>query len=126
MPSLVSPQRKKKYAFINIPLFFNNNNLADIISAGTDTIGVTLWWNLYLMCHYQTCQKTAANEVDQFIKQNGRLPQFSERTELPYLLSVMKECMRFRPTMQFGLPHATQEESKIIIIKRNEITQHLY
>ncbi|KAI7891882.1 cytochrome P450 [Mucor mucedo] len=86
---------------------------ADIISAGTDTIGVSLWWNLYLMCHYPACQKTAANEVDEFFRLNGRLPHFSERTQLPYIISVMKECMRFRPTMQFGLPHSTQEELEV-------------
>lgn len=84
-----------------------------MISAGTDTIGATLLWNLTLMCHYPNCQRIASDEVDQFIRLNSRLPYFSERTQLPYVISVMKECLRFKPTMQFGIPHAVQEESKL-------------
>ncbi|KAG2200914.1 hypothetical protein INT47_003149 [Mucor saturninus] len=87
--------------------------LSDILVAGTDTVAVSLLWNMNLMCHYPDCQKTASDEVDNFIRNHGRLPRFSERTEVPYIVCVMKECLRFKPTTQFGLPHAVVEDLEV-------------
>ncbi|KAI7879545.1 cytochrome P450 [Mucor mucedo] len=78
---------------------------ADLINGGTDTVSVTLSWSFVIMCHYPLAQKKAADEIDAFIKLNGRLPEFSERTQLPYCVSMMKEGMRFRPIGPFGIPH---------------------
>lgn len=75
-------------------------------------MAVSLLWNMNLMCHYPDCQKKASDEVDDFIRKHDRLPRFNERTELPYIISVMKECLRLKPTTQFGLPHAVVEDRK--------------
>lgn len=75
--------------------------IADMIAAGTDAVAITLMWNITLMCHYPNCQEIASNEVDQFIRLNDRLSHFSERSQLPYIISVLKECLRFKPTTQF-------------------------
>jgi cytochrome P450 len=83
-----------------------------LISGGTDTTSVTLAWNIAIMCHNPEVQKNASAEIDEFIKLNGRLPLFSERTEVPYCVSVIKECMRYRPTTPFGLPHTVHKDSK--------------
>lgn len=69
------------------------------------------------MCHHPEVQKKVAAEIDQFIKANGRVPQFTERTQVPYCISVMKECMRFRPTSAFGVPHAVREDGMDLIWK---------
>lgn len=82
------------------------------MGGGTDTVSLTLAWNIAILCHYPQVQKQAAAEIDKFIKSNGRLPHFNERTQLPYCISVMKECMRFRPTTAFGIPHAVYEDGK--------------
>lgn len=89
--------------------------IADLIAAGTDTISITLLWNFAIMCHHPEVQKKVAAEIDQFIKANGRVPQFTERTQVPYCISVMKECMRFRPTSAFGVPHAVREDGMNLI-----------
>lgn len=81
-----------------------------MLVAGTDTIAVSLLWNMNIMCHYPNCQKIASDEVDSFIRKNDRLPHFSDRTELPYVISVMKECLRLKPTTQFGLPHTIEAD----------------
>lgn len=88
--------------------------LADFIAAGTDTVSVTLAWNIALMCHHPEVQKTVMAEIDEFIKLNGRLPTFAERTQLPYCISVIKESMRHRPTTPFGLAHTTRIDRKFL------------
>lgn len=70
------------------------------------------------MCHHPEVQKKVAAEIDQFIKVNGRVPEFTEREEVPYCISVMKECMRYRPTSAFGVPHAVQEDGMYHSIKK--------
>jgi cytochrome P450 len=51
-------------------------------------------------------------EIDGFVKQNGALPKFGQRDQVPYTVSVLKECMRYRPITSFGLPHSTSQDSK--------------
>ncbi|GAA5812331.1 hypothetical protein MFLAVUS_005782 [Mucor flavus] len=86
---------------------------ADFIAAGTDTVSVTLSWNIAIMCHHPEVQKAVSAEIDEFIRLNGRTPVFTERTQLPYCVSVIKESMRFRPTTPFGLPHTTHKDLDI-------------
>lgn len=64
------------------------------------------------MCNYPQVQNLASDEIDSFIKLNGRIPQFSEREQVPYCISVLKECMRFKPTTAFGIPHAVYDDGK--------------
>ncbi|ORZ02475.1 cytochrome P450 [Syncephalastrum racemosum] len=82
----------------------------DLIAAGADTIGVTLTWQTAILCHYPEVQKKIQAEVDAFIKEHGRLPSFAERNSFPYLISVHKECFRYKPTTPFGLLHSTTED----------------
>lgn len=78
----------------------------DLVGAGTDTISITLLWIFAILCHYPEVQEKAAKEIDEFIALNQRTPDFTERTQVPYCISVIKECMRFRPTTPFGVPHS--------------------
>lgn len=84
--------------------------LADLITGGTDTVSVTLSWNAAVMCHYPEVQKRCAAEIDEFIREHGRVPTFKERSALPFCIATMKECMRFRPTTPFGLPHCVRDD----------------
>lgn len=86
----------------------------DLIIAGTDTVSVTLSWNIAILCRHSDVQIKVAAELDEFIAKHGRLPHFKERSHLPYCISVMKECMRYRPITPFGLPHTTNEDRKYI------------
>lgn len=86
---------------------------ADIIGAGTDTVSTTLLWLFVIMCHHPTVQKRASSEIDAFIEKHGRIPKFTDRMELPFSISVMKESMRLRPTTSFGLPHCIHDDRKI-------------
>ncbi|GAA5808621.1 hypothetical protein MFLAVUS_002013 [Mucor flavus] len=83
---------------------------SDLIIAGTDTVSVTLSWNIAILCRHPNVQYKIFAELDKFIESNGRVPHFNERSQLPYCISVMKECMRYRPITPFGLPHTTHED----------------
>lgn len=64
------------------------------------------------MARYPDVQKRVSAEIDEFIKKNGRVPDFNEREQLPLSISVMKECMRYRPISAFGVSHTTDKDSK--------------
>ncbi|ORZ01290.1 cytochrome P450 [Syncephalastrum racemosum] len=84
--------------------------LSDLVVAGSDTTAVTLTWAFSILVHHPDVQKKIQAEIDAFkASHNGNLPRFADRDELPYTISVQKECMRFRTTTNFGVPHVATE-----------------
>ncbi|KAI9320634.1 cytochrome P450 [Dichotomocladium elegans] len=83
---------------------------SDMITAGTDTIAVSLSWTINILCNYPSVQRRLQREVDAFIKEKGRLPNYDDRASLPLVVSVQKECLRLRPTVPLGLPHCAIED----------------
>ncbi|TFK21782.1 cytochrome P450 [Coprinopsis marcescibilis] len=63
---------------------------------------------LSMMMH-PDIQKKAQKELDSVVG-SGRLPQFSDAPQLPYIFAVLKESMRWRPTSGLGLPHMCVED----------------
>ncbi|KAI7896199.1 cytochrome P450 [Mucor mucedo] len=101
---------------------------SDLTSSGTDTNSVYLCWTIAIMCNHREVQKKIAAEIDDFIARNGRLPLYSERLELPFCISAMKECMRYKPITTFGIPHFSIEEIEVdgyIIPKGVTITSNM-
>lgn len=90
-------------------------HLADLVAAGTDTNSVFLCWTIAILCHHPSVQKKASAEVDAFVLRHGRLPNFNERLELPFCISLLKECIRYRPVTSFGLPHECCEDGKFFL-----------
>ena len=88
--------------------------LADLCNAGTDTTAMTLSWTFVILCHHQEVQKQLRDEIDSFIKNHDRLPTYEERDDLPFLLSVQKECIRYRPTNHFTIPHESIANCKLV------------
>ncbi|KAG2225247.1 hypothetical protein INT45_001470, partial [Circinella minor] len=84
--------------------------MSDVIAGGSDTIAITAAWALVILCCYQETQRAVRKEVDQFIVTYKRLPSFTDRNHLPLLVSVQKECMRYRVTSAFGLLHETSKD----------------
>lgn len=89
----------------------------DFTVAGTDTVSVSLGWNIGILCHRPDVQDKVIAEIDEFIKLNGRLPTFKERSQLPYCICVIKESMRLKSITTFGLAHSLREDSKTDIKK---------
>lgn len=51
-------------------------------------------------------QRNAHEEIDRVVG-TDRLPDFSDRDNLPYLEAVLKESLRIHPIAPMGLPHVT-------------------
>jgi cytochrome P450 len=80
---------------------------------GMDTSATALGWDIAILCNYPEVQEKISAEIDGFIRLHERLPDFKDRESIPYCISVMKECMRFRPITPFGAAHTVQEDSKL-------------
>ncbi|GAA5798379.1 hypothetical protein HPULCUR_003781 [Helicostylum pulchrum] len=87
--------------------------LNDLVGAGTDTIAVTLTWNITMMVRHPQVQLKAQEEIDRFIKSNDRLPTINDKEELPYCFSVIKESMRYKSTVPLGLPHLVDKDVQL-------------
>lgn len=57
--------------------------IVDMIGGGTDTISLTLTWNIAIMCNCPEVQRKAAAGIDEFIKINGHLSNFKEQSKFP-------------------------------------------
>ncbi|CDH55052.1 cytochrome p450 [Lichtheimia corymbifera JMRC:FSU:9682] len=84
--------------------------MTEIMTAGSDTTVATMLWQLLILAKYPEVQAKMQAEVDEFVKKHDRLPTFAEREATPYIIATQKECIRFRPTSYFGLPHAADRD----------------
>ena len=54
-------------------------------------------------------QKRAQDELDTVVGRT-RTPNFSDAPDLPYIQALVKESLRWRPALPFGIPHAPTED----------------
>ncbi|KAG6826514.1 hypothetical protein H0H92_015526 [Tricholoma furcatifolium] len=54
----------------------------------------------------------AQKEIDTIVGAD-RLPSFKDRSSLPYIDAVVRETLRWRPSVRFGVPHQTTEDDVI-------------
>ncbi|KAI8100203.1 cytochrome P450 [Halteromyces radiatus] len=83
---------------------------SDLFGASTDTSTATFSWMIVILSHHYDVQKKIQLELDAFIQAHGRLPTFEERDQVPYIIAVQKECMRYKPTTSFGIPHVANND----------------
>ncbi|KZP12803.1 cytochrome P450 [Athelia psychrophila] len=55
-------------------------------------------------------QARAHAELDALIGKDVRLPTFTDRQYLPYVNAIVKEVLRWNPSVPLGLPHVCTEE----------------
>ncbi|QRV73553.1 cytochrome P450 family protein [Ceratobasidium sp. AG-Ba] len=91
----------------------------DIIrwAAGTLYIGSYIWtvasMNTFIlaMVLYPQVQKKIQDELDSVLGEN-RLPERSDRKNLPYLDATLKEVMRWRPVLPVGVPRTCTHDDE--------------
>jgi len=77
-------------------------------TAGVDTTASALGTFFLAMVCYPNVQKKAQAELDKVV--NGRLPEHSDITSLPYLSAVVKEVYRWQPLGPLGVPHLSTSD----------------
>lgn len=83
-----------------------------LYGAGVDTTGSTLRTFFLAMSVYPEVQKRAQKELDEVIGRS-RLPRLEDRPNLPYINAVIKESLRWLPSVPLGIPHAAQEDGEL-------------
>ncbi|TFK41780.1 cytochrome P450 [Crucibulum laeve] len=61
------------------------------------------------MIYYPDVQKKAQAELDQVVG-SSRLPEFSDRRDLPYITAILKEVLRWKPVTPLGIVHRLMED----------------
>ncbi|KAI9567359.1 cytochrome P450 [Boletus coccyginus] len=75
-------------------------------SSATAFIASTLTIFVLAMMRYPEVQERARKEIDAVIGTH-RLPNFDDRSSLPYIDAVLRETLRWHPVFPLGLPHYT-------------------
>ncbi|KAI9302529.1 cytochrome P450 [Cunninghamella echinulata] len=89
--------------------------VSDILLGGSDTSAVTLSWAIAILSQHPDIQKKITKEIDEYIAQHGQLPTFKDRDQFQYLITVLKEILRFKPVTALGVPHVNKQD----VILRN-------
>ncbi|HEV7738149.1 MAG TPA: cytochrome P450 [Chlamydiales bacterium] len=84
------------------------------LPATTDTSVGMIHAFLLQMVLYPNIQHRAQAELDTLThppsSPSFRLPTFDDRTKLPYIEGLLKEAIRWNPTVATGAPHGTTQE----------------
>ncbi|KAF8799180.1 cytochrome P450 [Phlegmacium glaucopus] len=79
-----------------------------VFAGGSDTtVSATHTFFLAMVC-FPEIQMKAQAELDRVV--SGRLPDFDDMEDLPYLSALVKEVLRWQPVTPYGLPHRTTED----------------
>jgi cytochrome P450 len=79
-----------------------------MLEAGTDTSATYLQSLILLLCAFPNVAKVAQDALDSVVG-DARLPILDDLKELPYIVALVKEVIRYRPMLPMGLPHAMVE-----------------
>jgi len=72
--------------------------------AGSETTSTTLMWWTLAMVAFPQVQLRAQAELDAVVGRT-RLPTFADAPHLPYVRAIIKEVLRWRPSVPLGVPH---------------------
>ncbi|KIJ19360.1 hypothetical protein PAXINDRAFT_7844 [Paxillus involutus ATCC 200175] len=85
------------------------DSAASLYSAAVETTNSVLLIFVYFMMLHPDVQVRAQAEIDSVIG-TQRLPDFEDRSALPYVDALLRETLRCHPVAPLGLPHATTED----------------
>ncbi|KAH7905755.1 cytochrome P450, partial [Hygrophoropsis aurantiaca] len=82
---------------------------ATAFAAGAETTNNTLRAFVLAMVLYPEVQERAQKIIDSVVG-SDRLPNFEDRSSMPYIDAILRETLRWNPTFPLGLPHALLED----------------
>ncbi|KAF8573529.1 cytochrome P450 [Ramaria rubella] len=84
------------------------NVAAVTYQTGGDTTAGALYAFILAMLLYPETQRKAQTELDSVI--DGRLPEFSDRKNLPFINALCQEVLRWNPVVPLGIAHRVSED----------------
>ncbi|KAK5575263.1 hypothetical protein RB653_010520 [Dictyostelium firmibasis] len=86
-----------------------SSTVSDFFLAGVDTSSTTLELVVLMLINYPEYQEKAYNEIKSAL--NGRDKVIlSDRQSTPFIVSLFKETLRYKPISPFGLPRSTTND----------------
>ncbi|KAF7378499.1 Cytochrome p450 [Mycena sanguinolenta] len=82
---------------------------ATIEAGGSETTAAQLEAFILAMVLHPDVQATAQRELDKLVG-NDRLPDISDRSQLPYVDALCKEVLRWHVSTPLGIPHRARED----------------
>ncbi|KAF2258227.1 cytochrome P450 [Lojkania enalia] len=79
--------------------------LGSLMEAGSDTSRMTLGQIIAAAATDRRWVKKVQDELDAVCGYAARLPEFADRSKMPYMSAVAKEGFRWRPFAEIGVPH---------------------
>ncbi|XP_001638681.2 steroid 17-alpha-hydroxylase/17,20 lyase isoform X2 [Nematostella vectensis] len=86
--------------------------IADVFSAGAETMTTTLRWFIACLVNFPDVQKKIQNELDCVVGRH-RLPTLEDRERLDYLEAVITEVHRYCTVTHLSLPHKATCDSHL-------------
>jgi cytochrome P450 len=90
-----------------------------MIDAGTDTTAISLTTTIQAMVKYPYVQQKAQKLIDEVVG-DARSPRWSDVAQLPYIVQIIKETLRWRPIAPL-MPHATTAGKYLSTFRRNAL-----
>ncbi|XP_072030577.1 cytochrome P450 2U1-like [Amphiura filiformis] len=85
---------------------------ATLVNAGTESPTSTLRWALLYMMKYPEIQAKVHQEIDAVVGPT-RMPQWADRSLLPYTEAVLLEIQRIRTNLATSFPRVASEDTKL-------------
>ncbi|KAJ7747825.1 cytochrome P450 [Mycena metata] len=83
---------------------------SSLYGGGADTTAASLYAFFLAMVLFPDVQRKAQEEIDSIIG-GARLPQSTDREQLPYVAAVVTELLRWHSVAPLGVPHAALEDA---------------
>ncbi|KAF4616302.1 hypothetical protein D9613_008357 [Agrocybe pediades] len=103
-------------------MFSSSNTLQDeiikdvaaiVFIGGSSTVNAIIHTFFLAMLCYPDAQRKAQEELDRVIGR-GRLPDFTDQPQLPYLSALVKEIHRWRPSGPMAIPHLLEKDDEYL------------
>ncbi|KAL5364603.1 cytochrome P450 [Aspergillus floccosus] len=101
-------QSKEAKTMSDLEIAYNLGILAD---AGVDTTWTQMQIFILAMVRYPDVVRKAQEEIDRVVG-SARLPDIDDKPNLPYLLALLEETLRWRSLTPMGIPHAVMEDDE--------------
>lgn len=95
----------KKLSFTDHRLGFLTGGL---MIAGSDTTATMIVCFMQAMVKWPESARKAQKQIDAIVGED-RTPTRADYNDLPYVMAIVKECMRWRPATPLGVPHYLDE-----------------
>lgn len=89
------------------------SSASDIFMPGTETPSAVLIWILFYAVKYPDVQARLHNQLDDAIGKTSRLPELSDKPNLPYLEAFIAEVQRIVSETPLAVPHSTTRDTSL-------------